>query len=558
MTTKKHPLLLKSTDRRYLARCMSDLPPRRTDLQRRPFRMKIIHINDFHNAVLRLDERGQWISPLPSLHSLLESRREELRREGNGTVFFISAGDEMVGTAWDYLVRDIQGEYRCHSAYHFLSLLGLDISVAGNHDFDNGCDRLRTAIERDASFPVISANVKDSPELADTIRPAAIFSITGVRIGMVGLTTMGQQRGTPTSRYRISSPLEAAREWIPVLRDHCDAVVVVSHLGSTVESKFAEVIEHGDLELTAALDECKPDLIIGGHTHELFQTISNGVPVTQVGCNGRWVGEIDLLITGRKNSVEFFPAAPLESDADAGEFYQAHITPFLERHLPSIRSIPLLADSGACPLGVHLSECKGYERCSIAGFLTDALLARLEAHDISVDFVLLDGSVVNDLLPTGDGVGVMDLFRLLPYADSVTTIKLTGEEVARLVGENKDRARISGEEYREKGFLYFSSNIGWEKDATGRVTNIQIADRKIERNDSFTAATTNYARALAVHWEKEHGRDLLPLPRDRAKDTGLFLREEIIQFFLRNKRDFAECHPATFTQHEEKESEGPR
>lgn len=551
-------LILPRADRDDIARRVRALPPRRRDLRRNPFTARIIHINDFHNAIARRDERGQWSSRLPALHNLLESRREEFRRGDDGSVFFVSAGDDMVGSLWDYLIRDREGEYRCHGAYHFLSLLGLDVSVAGNHDFDNGSALLRTAIEGDARFPVLSANLRDSPELQDVIHPAAIVSAAGVRIGILGLTTMGQQRGSRFNRYRISPPLEAAREWIPILRQHCDAVVLLSHLGSTVASTFAEVIDHGDFELAAALGEHKPDLIIGGHTHELYQTTSRGVPVTQAGCNGQWAGEVELLITGEANFVRFFPVIPLEPDFGTTRFYQDHIAPFLARHLPSIETIPVEIGAGACPVDVDLPQCKGYRHCSIAGFLTEVLLARLAELGYPVDLVLLDGTVVNDLIPTDAAVDAFDIFRLLPYSDSVYTLEFGADELVRLIADNENRARIPGEEYREKGFLYFSGNIRWDADESGSITNVRINGRSIDTNGVYTAATTHILRALAVHWEREQEVGLFSVPMEHAKDTGLFLRDEILAYLVDHPREFAPCDPVRFVSRKNHEPEGLR
>lgn len=550
MNPERHLILLESAQDRDVARRIRDLPPRRAETTSNPARVRIIHINDLHNAVLERDKAGRWVSRLPSLSDLLESRREERKASESEAVLFISAGDEMVGTVWDYLIRDHRGEYHIHSAYHFLSVLGVDIAVAGNHDFDNGCGLLRRAIEQDASFPVISANLTEAPDLEDTIRPAAILTVAGARIGFLGLTTMGQQRSSQINRYRISSALEAAQKWIPLLRRHCDAVVAISHLGSTVESTAAEVVEYGDLELARALGRCKPDLIIGGHTHELIQTTANGVPIAQVGCNCRWAGEIDLVITG-ETTVRLLPMRRLEPDSGNSAFFREHITPFLERHLPTFHSLRPSTNAGACPAGVRLAECKGYSRCSIAAFLTDALLDRLIDQNLQADFVMLDAGTIGTVLPENAEVSVFDLFRLLPYADSVVTLELDSDRITGLIRQNRARARARGEEYREKGYVYFSGNVCWVEDRSGTATQIKISGRELGADTVFTAATTQLAVRL-VPTEEPHPYSRA-LSVESVRDTGLFLRDEIVRYLLGRGRSFVPCRPVRFTVDDQKE-----
>ncbi len=80
-----------------------------------------------------------------------------------------------------------------------MNAIGYDAMAVGNHEFDRGVAPLAQFAEM-ATFPLLSANiaVDQEPQLAQRIRPSAVFEIGGEKIGAVGLTT----RSTPS----ISSP----------------------------------------------------------------------------------------------------------------------------------------------------------------------------------------------------------------------------------------------------------------------------------------------------------------------------------------------------------------
>lgn len=537
MSPGKQMLLLPTADDVDIARRLGELPRRRRDLRRNPFTVRIIHINDFHNAVAESTAPGEWFSPLSSIHGLLQSRREQARANKHAAVLFISAGDDMVGTLWDYLIRDSDGSFHGHATYHFWSQLGLDVSVAGNHDFDYGCRALRAAIVQDANFPVISANLTDSLELKDVIAPAAVIEISGVRIGVLGLTTMAQQRSSSFNRYRIASPLDAARWWVPRLKRSCDAVVAISHLGSSVASPLAEVVECGDRELASALENCKPDLIIGGHTHEVFQTTYGGVPVAQVGCNGQWAGEIELTITGDKNGVLFLPLSPLVPDPGRGRFYRKHVAPYLEEHMSTIRPLQAVVGYGPCPSGLARADCRWHADCSIALVLADVLLARLRTLDVPIDFVLLDGSAVNATLPTGSEVRIVDLFRVMPYADSVVAVDLRAEALGDI---------------RRSGPLYFSSNVRWEANPVDSVIALDAGGRTLESTGTVSVGTTDFTLRALVRSESGPTDTTRLLTAESVRETGLFLRDEMVRFLLQNQPDFAPCHATASARSESK------
>jgi 2',3'-cyclic-nucleotide 2'-phosphodiesterase (5'-nucleotidase family) len=100
----------------------------------------------------------------------------------------LDAGDWSEGTAY----------YKVDNGVHMLKILDLmkfDATVVGNHDYLAGPDVLLDVVKSaQPSFPVLAANVdvsnfKRSAEFKKLIPPHAILNRSGIRIGVVGLTT---------------------------------------------------------------------------------------------------------------------------------------------------------------------------------------------------------------------------------------------------------------------------------------------------------------------------------------------------------------------------------
>ncbi len=75
-------------------------------------------------------------------------------------------------------------------------------------------------------------------------------------------------------------------------KEKCDVIICISHLGWNIEGT-------DDTEVIAASRHI--DLVLGGHSHSLFQTLKyrtdldgKQVPVDQNGKGAIWVGENDI------------------------------------------------------------------------------------------------------------------------------------------------------------------------------------------------------------------------------------------------------------------------
>ncbi|MCD6397279.1 MAG: bifunctional metallophosphatase/5'-nucleotidase, partial [Spirochaetaceae bacterium] len=217
-----------------------NLPERRDDLQENPFLLKIFHINDLHNNIYTFDD-DYYESPVFS-RIINEVEKERLSsNDNNSGVLFLSAGDDCTGSPLDHLTGYDGENFICHPAYSAYSLGGIDATVLGNHDFDNGLQTLKHSIHQDANFPVLSANLKHDGELDGLVYPGAVIIIKGVRIGIIGLTTPGHIRSRKGSEFYIDNPVGSINKLYKKLSGVCDSIILLSHLGYKLGSYFAAV-----------------------------------------------------------------------------------------------------------------------------------------------------------------------------------------------------------------------------------------------------------------------------------------------------------------------------
>jgi len=171
-----------------------------------------------------------------------------------------------------------------------LGACGYDALTLGNHESSFGSHRIAALIDR-ARLPVVAANVtwpKDAtPKHA---LPYRIFPLKGVKVGVLGLTTNGQNHRAD-KLTKFASPEKTAEDIVPKLRKQVDILVLVTHIGQGRDRAIADEVPG-------------IDLILGGHDHVRFKKLTladNGQTVLQhSGAFGRTLGKVVLKWDGTK------------------------------------------------------------------------------------------------------------------------------------------------------------------------------------------------------------------------------------------------------------------
>lgn len=517
-----------------------------------PFRLRVLHFNDLHGFISKIRSDGD--SPILSrMVWLVKDLRRRYRHNPNVALLFAAGGDEQVGSLFDELLEDDRASYKTHAGYRAYSAAGVDVGVIGNHDLDRGAGLLAHAIQLDAHFPILSANVISQQHLNWLCYPAALFRVKGARVGIIGLTTAGQIKcGHPD--IAIADPLETVKNLLPAFKPFCDILIILSHLGYSATADSAIVKPMGDVELAQALEYCEVDLIIGGHTHHalnetgLSQThIVNGIPIVQAGARGQYLGSVD--ITFRYGTAYVTSARLMAvSNLPVEETFETQVVQPLVAEARQLLQTPLgvLADD----FGLSTVVVRNYfaaEEIPLINFIADGIVTCCRVAGYPVDLAMVDASVVQSGLPRAPYVTMGMWLRLMPFADTIHIYSLTGRQLKELLNDNARRIDLPGEPHTERGFLHFSRDLRYTINVAGKdrgrcfagdiTVNGRPLDEQLDR--TFAVACSSFVRRLCSAWEKyaqnRLGLNIMPFDEDHFPrvDTGLLVAREMMAYIRR-------------------------
>jgi 2',3'-cyclic-nucleotide 2'-phosphodiesterase (5'-nucleotidase family) len=432
-------------------------PPARPDAAVPPpanVTISLVGTNDLHGH----------IEALPRLAGYVANLRRARARDGGGVVL-VDAGDMFQGT----LESNLGEGAAVVRAYN---LLAYDAAAVGNHEFDYGpvgpapsprapTDDARGALKAraaEARFPLLGANLIDTasgaPPSWPNVRPTTIVQVAGVKVGIIGMTTMATPRTTMAANFAglavkplAPTAVAAARE---LRRAGATVVIVVAHAGGSC-SRFEPADDLASCDqgeeiftLARALANETPrpvDAIVAGHTHAGIAHRVAGIPIIESYANGRAFGRIDLDVERARGSVVgariFRPQmVPAPDKPLAGTYEGAPLAP-----VAAVAAALAPAQAAARAkreekLSVQVSETirRAYRVESPLGNLFADLMRAARRADVA----LTNGGALREDLPAG-GLTYGQLHEAMPFDNGFATIPVTGAELARAMAANLGR-----------------------------------------------------------------------------------------------------------------------
>lgn len=335
------------------------------------------------------------------VHASLENvaRLSTAVKECRDTVFTIvaDAGDRWTGNAYVDLAENRLPIIRLMNA------VGYDVAALGNHDFDAGQGVLDKAVDY-AEFDIICANMKSLGENLDDVEPRErIVTPEGVAVDFIGVVT-SYANGHPDGNdvnfegLQFEDPqLVAERE---CEKSRGDVKVLLSHMG-----------DDRDMELAARYDGY--DVVIGGHTHAILDTLINGTTIGQTGRKLKNVGVTRVKMRGSKVvSVEYENIALKDYAEDES----------VKAIIKDIESNPALSE-------VVGKMAKGVNHVGLCNLQTKIIK---EATSSEIGIYHRGGVRIIEGLAEGD-VTVKMLFDNEPFFSQVHTMKMTPAQLRKLI-----------------------------------------------------------------------------------------------------------------------------
>jgi 2',3'-cyclic-nucleotide 2'-phosphodiesterase/3'-nucleotidase len=257
-------------------------------------RLTILHTSDMHGTVLPYNDFTNQPSTRGSLLQVA-TIVDRVRAEVDHPVLVLDSGDTIQGTPFEQFVAVRWGG--ASPTITAMNEIGYDAMAVGNHEFNFGLEVLRRA-ESLATFPMLSANTLTESSGQPAFAPHTVLERGGVRIGILGLITPNVPGWEKPANYEglTFEPMdEAARRWVPVLKNDldCDLVVVLAHTGFEYDRDNPAEDRENYLGRLSAVPGI--DLVLSGHTHnDMPPQEIGGVIVSQPWARARRLTRIDL------------------------------------------------------------------------------------------------------------------------------------------------------------------------------------------------------------------------------------------------------------------------
>lgn len=416
-----------------------------------PVSVKVLAINDFHGNLLPSAGGIRIKDPADPAKTVtvkaggaehLATAVQQLRAK-NPNHIFVAAGDLIGATPL------LSALFKDEPTIESMSLMGLEASAVGNHEFDKGATELLRmqnggcaadgckgpAPFKGAQFKYLAASTVDTAS-GKTLLPAYhVKSFQGVPVAFIGLTL----KDTPTivvpagvKGLEFRDEAATVNSLVPQLRAQgIEAIVVLIHEGGVATGDYNECpgISGPIVDIVKKLDKAV-DLVVSGHTHRAYNCRIDGRLVTSGDKYGTIVTEIDLVLDPRTGDVtsaraannivrtESFAKDPRQTELIAA--YEKLARPLAQRVVGRLGgALPqTAAPNGESPLGQVIA---------------DAQLAA--TRDAGAQLALMNPGGIRAPLPMpADGqLRYENLFAVQPFYNNLVTLTLTGAQLVQVL-----------------------------------------------------------------------------------------------------------------------------
>ncbi len=452
-------------------------------------RLTILHVNDFHSRHEPVDGRALTCTAGEAcfggsarLATAIRMERAAAEAEGRA-VLLLDGGDQFQGSLF-FTAHQGMAELAVQHA------IGVDAMTIGNHEFDAGPEVLGRYVAA-ALFPVLAANVDAGaePALAGRLRPFAVLERAGLRIGIVGVTTMEALTGSsPGPRVAIADPAAALTRAEDAARNEgARLIIALTHVGVLADAALAG-----------------PAVIVGGHSHTLLSSTEpgalgphpvrtpSGALLVQAGAYGRYLGRLDLDVAADGTVLAHGGACrhiglELAPDPEIAAIVAAFAAP-----LQAVR---------ARQVGV-LAEALDISGCRVGPCLFGALVAGAMLGAGRAEIAIMNAGGLRTGLRAGP-VTLGDVLDAQPFGNTLATFGLRGSDVVAALEQG----------LRQVGRGAFPQVAGARYRWDGPALVVEVKDggawQPIEPGRMYRVATNNFVRG---------GGDGYTVLRDRAID----------------------------------------
>ncbi|MFA9456509.1 choice-of-anchor I family protein [Halalkalibacter sp. AB-rgal2] len=472
------------------------------------FELTIMHTNDTH---AHLDQVPRRITAIRSI-------REEVQHS-----LLLDAGDVFSGTLFF-------NQYLGQADLEFMNMASYDAMVPGNHEFDKGPQVLADFI-KNASFPFVSANINysrepvfndlfidqiGSPGKEGRVYPAIVKEFNGERVGIFGLTTEDTAFiANPGAHIKFEDYLKKAEETVQRLQDEgVNKIIALTHLGYRYDEILAKQVEG-------------IDIVVGGHSHTLLEEpvvfLEHTEPtlVVQAKEYGEYLGRLDVEFD-EEGVLQSWNGTLIKVDEQnaEGQFKYEEDSIARERLAELQQPIEELKQKVVGQTAVFLDGEREHIRTqetNLGNLIADGMLVKAK-ESVDAQIALQNSGGIRASIAEG-GITLGDVLTVLPYANTLVTLELTGEEIMEALELSVSSIEDGHGRFLQVAGLrfYFDRN----EPAFQRVFRVEVETEKgyepIKLDHTYTVATNAFAA------DGGDGYTMFKQAQDEGRMTELFI-----------------------------------
>ncbi|WP_232507028.1 bifunctional metallophosphatase/5'-nucleotidase [Idiomarina piscisalsi] len=539
------------------------------------FELTVLHVNDHHSTLDAKQQTLVWADQdwqveaggFPRIGAQIKALRA-----ANDHVLTLHAGDAVTGSLYFTL-------FGSEADARMMNNVCFDAFTIGNHEFDTGDAGLAKFLQQLGSpqcqTAKLSANIQpevgQSPLTPDNqwqmFKPYTIVKRGGEEVAIIGLTIASKTKKSsqPDKSTEFLDELETAQKYIAeVQQQGVEKIVLLTHIQY-----------ERDMELVQQLPGV--DVVVGGDSHTLLgdfsefgMTAAGPYPTELTNVNGEKVcvahayqyslvvGELKATFDGDKiaecggrphyllgediqvsdgivTTYEPIKTALKESGVYSFVEPDAELQSILEDYRSKVDdfSAEVIADvpQQICSQQVDRNRRPGCAQVISSG--AHRVVAEAFLHSVpEADFAIQNGGGVRSDIAEGDFT-VGDAFTVLPFANTLVKLELTGSEFKQAMEEALAYAVSDG---GSQGAYPYGAGIRYSVDLTeetgSRVSDLEVWDKGSRSWQPMSARATYILVTNSFIAGGQDGWDTFyrVSERGRARNTGIDYAQSLVNY----------------------------
>ncbi len=427
-------------------------------------RVTFILVNDIYLMADQMMPDGQRRGGFARLAAVVKAERAK-----GGHVIFAHAGDTLSPSLMSGIDRGA----------HIMTLTNLvppEIFAPGNHEFDFG-KAIFFQRMAEAKFPLYAANLRgpDGAPLPN-FKDRSIVTIDGVRIGLTGATYDDSARASSPGDLKFLPTVATMQGQAETLRrEGADFVVAVIH---AAREQSYEILGTRTV-----------DLILSGHTHDLFINYDGRTAIVESNYDAHYVTAIDVAIevkerSGRRVTTWWPQFRVIDTAAVTPDPEVAAVVAKFENELSKRIDTPI--GTTAIELDSRVATVRRQE-AAIGDLIADAMRASTHA-----DAAVMNGGGIRGgkVYAPGTTITRRDILAELPFGNRVVTIEISGGDLKRALENGLSQLPNPSGRFPQVSGLTIEADA--RRPAGNRIVSIKVGDAPLDEGKIYRVATNDF------------------------------------------------------------------